>query len=325
MPTPPPRWTTSRPRSTSGPGRRTPRWPPTRRPGSRPTRPTPSTTPSGRSTTRSWPCWTPSTPASTPTTWPRRRAPSQGRTSRAAAGSWTWGSGPRAGGGKGGCDDKRCDILDEEPTAAGDTRRWAGAVRLLGVVPGPGDPVDPVRDVRALLPGGQPGRGGHADRGGLRGRRHHPAGGGQPGPELALAVHPLRDPGGGRRDWYLLLAGHHPVCGVDPGGLVPDRLRHHPLGRRAGWPQGGVVVDRAAARDRRAGPGGVGGAFLGAVAADPADPGRGVGHRLWGERDLRRLYPARSRQGDGAGGRLIATHRPSTSRGQLPCRIPRQG
>ena len=27
---------------------------------------------------------------------------------------------------------------------------------------------------------------------------------------------------------HLRLAGHHPVCGVDPGGLVPDRLRHHP-------------------------------------------------------------------------------------------------
>jgi hypothetical protein len=42
------------------------------------------------------------------------------------------GSGPRAGGGKGGFDDQRCNILDEEPTAGGDARRRAGAVRLLG-------------------------------------------------------------------------------------------------------------------------------------------------------------------------------------------------
>jgi len=37
----------------------------------RPTPPTLSTTPTGRSTARSWPYWTPSTPAPTPTSSPR--------------------------------------------------------------------------------------------------------------------------------------------------------------------------------------------------------------------------------------------------------------
>src|SRR6266508_3906965 len=53
-----------------------PIWPPARRTGRKLTPPTRSTSPPGRSTTRDWPCWTRSTPASTPTTSPRRRAPS---------------------------------------------------------------------------------------------------------------------------------------------------------------------------------------------------------------------------------------------------------
>ena len=43
-------------------------------------------------------------------------------------------SSPRAGGGKGGFDDKRCDILDEDPVAGRDADRRAGAVRLLYVL-----------------------------------------------------------------------------------------------------------------------------------------------------------------------------------------------
>ena len=146
--------------------------------------------------------------------------------------------------------------------------------------------------VRAVLPGRQPGRGGRARGRGLPVRWHRPARGGQPGPELALAVHHRRDPGGGRRDHDLRLAGHHPVRRVDPGGLVPDRLRHHAPGQRPGRPQAAVVVDRAAAGRRRAGPRRVGGPFLGAVAADAGDPGRGVGHLPRRERDLRRLLAA---------------------------------
>jgi hypothetical protein len=57
------------------------RSPPARRAGPKPRRPTPSTSPTGRSTTRSWPCWTPSTPAPTPTNAPRRWA-SPGLTGR---------------------------------------------------------------------------------------------------------------------------------------------------------------------------------------------------------------------------------------------------
>jgi len=48
--------------------------PPTRRTGPMLRRPTPSTSSTGRSTTRSWPCWPPSTLAPTPTSAPRRRA-----------------------------------------------------------------------------------------------------------------------------------------------------------------------------------------------------------------------------------------------------------
>ena len=48
---------------------------------------------------------------------------------------------------------------------------------------------------------------------------------------------------------------HHPLRRVDHGGLVPDRLWHHPHRQRAGRPQAVVVVDRAAARHLRAGAG----------------------------------------------------------------------
>ena len=72
-------------------------------------------------------------------------------------------------------------------------------------------------------------------------------------------------------------------------------------------PKLSVVVDRAAAGHRRAGPGRVGGAFMGAVAGDPAHPGRSVGHLPRGQRDLRRLHPAPGSQGGGAAGRLNAT------------------
>ena len=46
------------------------------------------------------------------------------------------------------------------------------------------------------------------------------------------------------------------------------------------------------------------GAFLAAVAGDPGDPGGGVGHLPRGERDLRRVLPARGRQAGGTTGRL---------------------
>ena len=86
-------------------------------------------------------------------------------------------------------------------------------------------------------------------------------------------------------------------------------------GPKVGWWWTGLLLGVAELALGR-----VGGAFLGAVAADPDDPGRGVGHRLWGEPDLRRLHPARSRQANGAAGRLSTT----ASRDQLPCRT-RQG
>jgi hypothetical protein len=85
------------------------------------------------------------------------------------------------------------------------------------------------------------------------------------------------------------LAGHHPVCGVDPGGLVPDRLRHHPRDRRAGRPKLGWWWTGLLLGIAELVLGRVGGSLLGAVAADPSDTGRGVGHPLRGERDLRRL------------------------------------
>ena len=68
--------------------------------------------------------------------------------------------------------------------------------------------------------------------------------------------------------------------------------------------QTAVVVDRAAARHLRAGPGGLGSTLVGAVAGHAGDPGRSVGHLPRGERDLRRLHPARSRQAGRPAGRM---------------------
>src|SRR4029453_9334725 len=286
---PPPRWMTSRPGSTSGPTSSTPTSPPTTPPGPRTTPPRRSTMPPGRSTTPGWPCWTPSTPAPTPTNSPsRRRVPSPPRpfaTSSAACLPGRAVASPRGGRQHtdrlAGPNTAREDSEDEQRDTFGHPAehrpgRGAGPVGSLVVVPFPRGPVDPVRHLRALLPGGQPGRGGRPGRRGLPVRRVHPAGGGHARPELALAVHRGRHPGGGRRDPHLRLARHHPVRGVDPGRLVSRRLRHHALGRRAGRSQGALLVDPAAARGRRADPRGVGGAFLAAVAAHLGAPG-GVG------------------------------------------------
>ena len=119
-----------------------------------------------------------------------------------------------------------------------------------------------------------------------------------------------------RRHRHLRLARHHPVRRVDPGGLVPDRLRHHPHRQRAGRPQAAVVVDRAAARHLRAGAGGVGGPLLGALAGHAGDPGRSVGHLPRGERDLRRLHPAPGRQAGGPAGRAERRLAPARSKEQ---------
>ena len=126
--------------------------------------------------------------------------------------------------------------------------------------------------------------------------------------------------GGSRRHRHLRLARHHPLRRVDHGGLVPDRLRHHPPRQRAGRSQAVVVVDRAAARHLRAGAGGVGSPLLGALAGDAGDPGRSVGHLPRGERDLRRLQPATGRQAGGPS--WSPDHRSS---GQFPRRFPTRG
>ena len=47
-------------------------------------------------------------------------------------------------------------------------------------------------------------------------------------PHDALAEHHRRNRRPGRRPAHLRVAGHHPLRGVDHGGLLPDRLRHHP-------------------------------------------------------------------------------------------------
>jgi uncharacterized membrane protein HdeD (DUF308 family) len=52
--------------------------------------------------------------------------------------------------------------------------------------------------------------------------------------------------------------------------------------------------------------GGVGGPLLGAVAGHLGDPGRGVGHRPWGGRDLRRLLGPPDQPAGRASGRLTA-------------------
>jgi hypothetical protein len=79
----------------------------------------------------------------------------------------------------------------------------------------------------------------------------------------------------------------------------------HLVGALAG-PQAGLLVDPAAAGSRRAGPGGVGGPLLGAVAGHIGDPGRGVGHRPWAGRDLRRLLGPPDQPAGRASGRLTA-------------------
>src|SRR6266568_3920511 len=125
--------------------------------------------------------------------------------------------------------------------------------------------------------------------------------------QLALAVHRGRDPVGGRRDRHLCLARENAVYRGDLRGLVPDHLRRHARGRLAGRSQGAVVVDPAAARDRRGGSWSVGGPVLAAVAADAGDAGGGVGDLLRGERDLRRVLHPRGRQAGPAAGRLTLT------------------
>ena len=95
--------------------------------------------------------------------------------------------------------------------------------------------------------------------------------------------------------WYLIAFGNHP---------------HRQRARRT---QAVVVVDRAAARHLRAGAGGVGSPLLGAVAGNAGDPRRSVGHLPRGERDLRRLHPAPSRQRGGPAGRMTAARAASSA------------
>ena len=87
-------------------------------------------------------------------------------------------------------------------------------------------------------------------------------------------------------------------------GLVPDRLRHHPLRQRASWPEVGMVVDELTARDRRVRSRGMGGALMGTFTAHAGDPGRRMGHLPRREPDHRRVYVEGRREAGGARHRL---------------------